>query len=84
MNIKEELVFYDAASKYIYVENQVGFTAYETLQSKMKFEREAYGDGIEIKHYCTDNGVYTSQEFGAHLQINNQTHQAQWSWSSSS
>jgi len=38
----------------------------------MIFEREAYGDGVEIKRYCTDNGVYTSREFGVHLQLNNQ------------
>ena len=66
-------IFYDAASKYIQVTNQVGFTAYETIEAKLKFEREAMGDGVVIKKYCTDNGVYTAREFQQSLSVNNQT-----------
>ena len=60
-------VFFDAASKYIHVTNQVGFGAYETINAKLEFKKEAQGVGIEVKKYCTDNGVYTSREFQGNL-----------------
>ena len=56
-------IFCDAASSYISVHNQTSFTAEETVLSKLKFEREEMGVGVDIKRYCTDNGVYTSREF---------------------
>ena len=77
MNTRFELrggtVFYDAASRYIHLTNQVGFTAYETIESKHRFEREAHSSGIYIKKYCSDNGVYTSKEFINCLDQQNQT-----------
>jgi hypothetical protein len=60
-------VFVDAASGYIYLQNQVGFTAYETIESKLKFEREAASAGVQVKRYTTDNGVYTAREFQKEL-----------------
>ena len=56
-------LFYDAASSYIFCNHQVGLTAYETLESKMKFEREAMTGGVQVQAYHTDNGVFTSKEF---------------------
>ena len=56
-------LFYDAASSYIFCNHQVGLTAYETLESKMKFEREAMTSGVQVQAYHTDNGVFTSKEF---------------------
>ena len=56
-------LFYDAASAYIYCHHQIGLTASETLESKMKFEREAMTNGVSVQAYHTDNGVFTSKEF---------------------
>jgi hypothetical protein len=56
-------LFYDAASGYISVQHQHGFTAAETIQSKMRFEQEALQAGVSIKEYHTDNGVFKAQEF---------------------
>ena len=42
-------LFCDAASKTIFVYNQVSLNAQETISSKLKFEREALGLGIQIK-----------------------------------
>ena len=66
-------IFYDAASHYLHVNNQVGFTAHETITSKLKFEREANSIGVQVKQYQTDNGVYTSKEFMQTLSDENQT-----------
>jgi hypothetical protein len=56
-------LFIDAASNYVFVSHQVGATAHETIQSKIKFEREALTAGVVIQNYHTDNGVFTSKEF---------------------
>jgi hypothetical protein len=56
-------LFVDAASNYVYVSHQMGSTANETIQSKVKFEREAMTCGVTIQAYHTENGVFTSKEF---------------------
>ena len=56
-------LFVDAASNYVHVSHQMGSTATETIQSKLKFEREALTCGVTIQAYHTDNGVFTSKEF---------------------
>ena len=57
-------LFCDAASKKIFVNCQVSLGAYETIESKLMFERDAQTSGVTVKAYCTDNnGVYTSKEF---------------------
>ena len=60
-------IFCDAASGKLTVIHQVGLTATETVQAKLRFEREAAGVGVQVKSYCTDNGIYTSQEFAREL-----------------
>ena len=50
-------VFADATSSYISLHHQVGFTATETICSKLAFERESSLVGNTIKGYHTDNGV---------------------------
>jgi hypothetical protein len=62
-NFNGGTLFVDAASHYIFVSHQVGSTATETIQSKIKFEREAMTCGVEVKAYHTDNGIFTSKEF---------------------
>ena len=59
----EGTLFIDAASGYIHVSHQVGHTAAETIESKMRFEREALTNGVSVQAYHTDNGVFTSKEF---------------------
>ena len=66
-------IFYDVASKFIYLGHQVGFTAEETVMTKMDFEREALGVGVTIKKYSSDNGVYVSEKFKEHLKDMKQT-----------
>jgi hypothetical protein len=60
-------IFADAATGYVFVSHQVGQTAAEALESKMRFEREAATCGVTVKMYHTDNGVFTSKEFMAEL-----------------
>jgi hypothetical protein len=60
-------IFCDAASAKLTVVHQVGLTGTETVQAKLCFEREAAAVGVQIRAYCTDNGIYTSKEFAAKL-----------------
>jgi hypothetical protein len=46
---------------------QQSFTANETIESKLRFEREALTDGITVKRYNSDNGIYTSKDFTEEL-----------------
>ena len=52
-------LFYDAASGFIAIAHQVGHTAVETIESKLRFERESLGSGVLIQayHICL---LYTS------------------------
>ena len=65
-------LFCDAASKKIFVNCQVSLGAYETIESKLMFERDAQTSGVTVKAYCTDNGVYTSKEFMKELDASGQ------------
>jgi hypothetical protein len=57
-------IFRDAASKYIHVQNQVSLGAGETVNSKLGFEEWLWEVARErVKHYHSDNGVFTAQEF---------------------
>ena len=57
-------IFNDAATGGIWVENQVSLGAGETITSKKKFEQWLFELAcIEVKHYCSDNGVFDSELF---------------------
>ena len=63
LTYKGGTLFYDAASGYIVVSHQASSTAAETIESKLRFEREALSSGVSIAAYHTDNGVFTAKEF---------------------
>ena len=42
---------------------QDSFTAEETVQTKLRFEKESATEGVYIKAYNTDNGVFTAEQF---------------------
>jgi hypothetical protein len=73
VNYKGGTLFADAASSYLSIHHQIGFTAAETIRSKLAFEREAASLGIDIKSYTTDNGVYTVKDFTSELERAAQT-----------
>jgi hypothetical protein len=73
LTYKGGTIFADAASSYISIHHQIGFTAQETITSKITFEREAATIGVHISEYTTDNGVYTSKDFTLELAKHNQT-----------
>ena len=43
--------------------HQVAINTTETVKAKLTFEREAQSQGVVIKGYHTDNGIYNSSEF---------------------
>jgi len=65
-------IYYDAASGYVFVGHQVGFTAYETIATKLIFECEVAKFGVSVIDYHTDNGVYKSYKFLKVLHQNGQ------------
>ena len=73
LTYKGGTIFVDAASSYISIHHQLGFTATETIRAKIAFEREAAFVGNQITGYNTDNGVYTAKEFTKHLEQRTQT-----------
>ena len=66
-------LFADAASSYISLYHQVGFTSSEIIHSKLVFEMETSGIGLSITQYNNDNGVYTAKDFTLELGKSNQT-----------
>ena len=56
-------VFIDHTSGYMRINHQVDIYASETLNAKLNFVREAQSQGVVIKGYHTDNGIFNSSEF---------------------
>ena len=55
--------FIDNASGYVSIKHQVDINATETVKAKLTFERESQSQGVVIKGYHTDNGIFNSSEF---------------------
>ena len=55
-------VFIDHVSGYVSIKHQVDINATETVKAKLTFEREAQSQGVVIKGYHTDNGIFNSSE----------------------
>ena len=56
-------VFIDHTSGYVSIKHQVAINATETVKAKLTFEREAQSQGVVIKGYHTDNGIFNYSEF---------------------
>ena len=56
-------IFSDHFSNKIWVFNQVSLRAGETLVGKRELEREAAANGVRVKEYHGDNGVFVSDQF---------------------
>jgi hypothetical protein len=55
----------------IYTYHQVTFSAEETVQAKLTYERELEQCGHNVKHYHADNGIFKSAKFKEFIQILN-------------
>ena len=55
-------VFNDHASGYVSIKHQVAINATENVKAKLTFDREAQSQGVVIKGYHTDNGIFNSSE----------------------
>jgi hypothetical protein len=65
-------IFVDHVTGKIYTYHQVTFSAEETVQAKLAYERELEQCGRKVKHYHADNGIFKSAEFKESIQILNQ------------
>ena len=71
--LKGGTIFCDAASNFMFAENQVGFAAHETTMSKLASERIALNVGATTKRHSSDNGVFRAEEFDRSLKEKKQT-----------
>ena len=58
----EECDFIDHVSGYVRIKHQVSIKATETVKARPNFEREAQSQGVEIKGYQDDNGIFNTPE----------------------
>ena len=56
-------VFIDHASGYVRIKHQVDINTTETVEAKTTLERKAQSQGVVIKGYQTDNGIFNASEF---------------------
>ena len=56
-------VFIDHASGHVSINHQVDINANETIKEKLTLERQAQIQGVVIKGYHTDNGIFDASEF---------------------
>lgn len=67
------VIFVDHATGYIDVRHQVHLDAAETIEAKIKYEREAYNSGVVVQQYHTDNGIFGTADFVDELLSKQQT-----------
>ena len=60
-------LYCDVATGRVKIYFQSSFTAEETVWTKILFEKESAAEGVKIRCYSTDNGVFTAKEFTAQL-----------------
>ena len=56
-------VFIDHDSGYVIIKHQVAIKSTETVKAKLTFDREDLSQGVVIKGYHTDNGIFNYSEF---------------------
>ena len=56
-------IFVDIASGRVKTFHQVSLAALDTIRSKIIYERDALHNGVMIRTYHTDNGVFTAKTF---------------------
>ena len=56
----EGCVFVNHASSFMSINNQVHINSTETIKEKLTFERESQSQGVTIKGYHADNGVFNA------------------------
>ena len=66
-------IFVDHGSGYIDMQNQVSLNAGETIMAKRKFECIAALNGVSLKSYHGNNGVFKSAGFQKVLALHQQT-----------
>ena len=66
-------IFVDHASGRIFIHHQVSLNAVESIKAKLALDREAALSGISVHSIHTDNGVFSSKQYMAHLASKGQT-----------
>ena len=65
-------IFVDHVTGMIFNYHQVTFSAEETVEAKLAYERELENYGRNVKHYHGNNGIFKSHEFKESIAIRGQ------------
>ena len=57
------MCFIDHTSGYVKINHQVTINATETVKEDLTFDIEAQSQGVVIKGYQTDNGIFIASDF---------------------
>ena len=69
-------IFVDKATGFSQVYPQKSTSAQETIESKRQFEIYSRNNGVEIKSYRSDNGIFATKEWKQECNNNNQATKA--------
>ena len=64
--------FVDQASRFSYVHYQKSDTAGETIEANRAFEKIANNNGVQVKNYHADNGIFKANKWMEHCHENGQ------------
>jgi len=65
-------LFYDHATRKIFIRHQVSLSGPETVDAKRDVEREALSVGVYVKEYHADNGIFKARDFEEALEESDQ------------
>jgi hypothetical protein len=68
-------IFVDHGSGYVNVQNQLGFSAVETIRAKQSFKQFFLGNGVIVQNYLTDSGAFKANKFVKVIKVINDTQQ---------
>jgi hypothetical protein len=71
-SFKGGCIFVDHCTGIFHIENQLGFSAVETIRAKQAFELMSLTHGVVIESYLTDSGAFKASGFVQHIRNHSQ------------
>ena len=65
-------IFIDHCSGFVFIVDQLGFSAVESIRAKQAFEQMALQHGVVIESYLTDSGAFKANAFVKHIREHGQ------------
>ena len=65
-------IFVDHCTGFLHIENQLGFSAVESIRAKQAFELMCLTHGVIVESYLTDSGAFKATGFVQHIRNHSQ------------